>query len=446
MISNPKSKTHSLSSQPSSIVSDLQTHNLLIDLIKKPFDSPFNVFHSLINARFLKNPNQRALLLDSLSKMSDEQAEFPDWVEETADKSSGLARLRSKEFISDRDCLFLIYACKLSSLSLTLYYANDAKLDFAVFGHTSIDHSHWLFDNGLYFRLQHRVEEHDTLHHGQNVYRQHSLNTEFKTQTGAEPTRPRLTNYNKHKHLKVQHDSDQFGNLKDKNSRSQGGFAEEQKFPRALNKPKSDGLLTYKQVSRKMPDKDRADHALRPTLKYSTALSNLQNVDCNRKPSDASDLGVYRSPKLSPSDKKPMKLNLNSEEKNEQPGSPDDFVRALQYIAVYQQRFRKTMRSMAKGKVCELKSEDVSKDYFEGYLKFYNEKSKFGFIKGSQGEEIFLHKDNLIKSRIDSQNLECCSQFFDILLKYQKLVYRGKGEASVKAVNIEIVNFVPKTM
>lgn len=121
------------------------------------------------------------------------------------------------------------------------------------------------------------------------------------------------------------------------------------------------------------------------------------------------------------------------------------FHKALNYIAIYQERFHKTAEATANGRICELVSEQVSSDHFIGSLKFYNEKAKFGFVRGDDGVEVFVHKDNLIKSRIDSQMLEICTQFFEIRLKYQTLAYKGKGNPSSKAVNIDIINFVPKS-
>lgn len=137
-----------------------------------------------------------------------------------------------------------------------------------------------------------------------------------------------------------------------------------------------------------------------------------------------------------------LKPTIESQELSCDPS--DEFSKALGYIAIYQERFKKTIKNIANGKICELKTDDVSKVHYQGSLKFYNEKAKFGFIKSSNGEEVFLHKDNLIKSRIDSKMLEICSQYFEIIFKFQTLAYKGMSSPIVKAVNIEILNFLPR--
>lgn len=446
MVSSNKSKTHSLSSIHSSIVTELKTHNLYVDPDRKPLDSPLGIFQQLIESRFSKNNNKKTLLLDSLYKMQDERAAFPDWAREVVEKDSDLFALQSGELMRRRDCLFMVYACKLSSLGVTLFYSRGGTLRSAVFEHTSINHSHWLLDNGRYHRLYNQPRK-----HGKNGQAYHydppeTYAAELDSQhvVGAQQ---RPQDYGPNKYLERAEQRGQYGDLKGKVYRSTGSELQTtDPFSLLyLNKPKSNGYLTYRQMPGNFDHFERRGDANAPKLKYSTAFSNLQNVDHNTKLlNKVTDSRYLRDTDPGPDDPRPNKPRFEENEAGEDPNTTEDFQKAVNYIAVYQQRFRKTLRSMAKGKVCELKSEDVSKEYFTAYLKFYNEKSKFGFIRGENGEEVFLHKDNLIKSRIDSQMLECCSQFFDILLKYQKLCYKGKGETSVKAVNLEIVNFIPK--
>lgn len=89
-------------------------------------------------------------------------------------------------------------------------------------------------------------------------------------------------------------------------------------------------------------------------------------------------------------------------------------------------------------------NEEVSEISYEGTLKFYKDKQKFGFLLNDVGEEIFLHKDNLVKSRIDSHLFEICSRYFDIKLRYHTLAYKRRNNPKVKAINIKITNFIPK--
>lgn len=456
MVSHNKSQAHSYSSIQSCIITQLQNSNLHISSRTKPFSAPFNVFEHLITTRYSKNANKSALLLDSLQKAADESSEFPSWVYDVADEDEKFMCFCAEELLDEHACLFMLYACSLSSLSVTLHRFDGEKMDCVALGATSIDHSHWLLHNGKYYMLEEDLEAEHNAYKKKNSYNDRIRSNESEDRqhfVSEKHHKHPLFLGNKNKNIVKRTTTDDQAYLKDKNSRSMGSgvYKQEPWSYTQLSKPKSNGFLNewHENPWDQQPAPYRNTTA-RPLLKYSNALSNLQNVNTNAKLL-TNDANVYHPEDKLTSNyiKKSINSNLVKQGKtqnNEEPcgNSSDDFEKAVKYIAVYQQRFRRTLKSMAKGKVCELKSEDVSKDYYEGYLKFYSEKSKFGFVKGEKGEEIFLHKDNLIKSRIDSQMLECCSQFFDVLLKYQILSYKTKGQTCIKAVNIEIINFIPR--
>lgn len=86
-----------------------------------------------------------------------------------------------------------------------------------------------------------------------------------------------------------------------------------------------------------------------------------------------------------------------------------------------------------------------SDELITGRLKFYKDVDKFGFIQLDDGSELFLHKDNLVRSNIDTISFGNCSEFFEIILKFRVLYYKSRNGCSTKAVDIMIENFVPKT-
>lgn len=120
------------------------------------------------------------------------------------------------------------------------------------------------------------------------------------------------------------------------------------------------------------------------------------------------------------------------------------FEKALEFIESYHLQYMQNPLFCAYRKkykpVVFTKTEVLS----SGKLKFYNEEDKFGFILLDNDIEIFLHKDDLSRSKINTPAFENCSKYFDILMKFNILSYQGKLYAKTKAVDIQILNFVPK--
>jgi len=83
------------------------------------------------------------------------------------------------------------------------------------------------------------------------------------------------------------------------------------------------------------------------------------------------------------------------------------------------------------------------KDLKNGKLKFYSEENDFGFIIMENGEEIFVHKDDLVKASIDTQKLVYFKKFYDIQVKFRYIQYQGKIKINRKAVDVQVTGYVP---
>lgn len=80
-----------------------------------------------------------------------------------------------------------------------------------------------------------------------------------------------------------------------------------------------------------------------------------------------------------------------------------------------------------------------SQSFSIGKLKFYNEQKGFGFIVSSDGKDIFVHKDDLLRANINTCQLEYMKGFYDIILRYRYIEYKGKVKNNNKAIDIHIV-------
>lgn len=80
-----------------------------------------------------------------------------------------------------------------------------------------------------------------------------------------------------------------------------------------------------------------------------------------------------------------------------------------------------------------------SSEFSIGRLKFYNEQKGFGFIVSSDSKDVFVHKDDLLRANINTCQLEYTRGFYDIVLKYRYIEYKGKMKNNNKAIDIHIV-------
>jgi hypothetical protein len=97
----------------------------------------------------------------------------------------------------------------------------------------------------------------------------------------------------------------------------------------------------------------------------------------------------------------------------------------------------------AKNKKFQSKVLYEEKDFKNGKLKFYSGDNDFGFIIMENGEEIFVHKDDLIKANIDTQKLAYFKRFYDIQVKFRYIQYQGKMKVNRKAVGVQVTGYVP---
>ena len=75
-----------------------------------------------------------------------------------------------------------------------------------------------------------------------------------------------------------------------------------------------------------------------------------------------------------------------------------------------------------------------------GYLKFYDEEKKFGFIRTSEEvSDIFFHQDDIISpSGISCYQLKQIRENQSISWEFKVMNYFGKYKNSLKAIEIKI--------
>ena len=77
--------------------------------------------------------------------------------------------------------------------------------------------------------------------------------------------------------------------------------------------------------------------------------------------------------------------------------------------------------------------------YYNGTIKFYNQKKKYGFILSQIGnKEIFFHYEDIKHTKTPRKWLKSADKEFLFQVKFQIKQYQGKKEESIKAVNIKI--------
>ena len=85
------------------------------------------------------------------------------------------------------------------------------------------------------------------------------------------------------------------------------------------------------------------------------------------------------------------------------------------------------------------KPDGKGKERFTGRLKFFINKKDYGFIKMKTGEEIFLHKLDLVESKINLAKFIECKQTNDMLLEFSLQSYKAKNKIYQKATEIVIL-------
>ena len=85
------------------------------------------------------------------------------------------------------------------------------------------------------------------------------------------------------------------------------------------------------------------------------------------------------------------------------------------------------------------KPKPISNNRFTGRLKFFINKKDYGFIKMNTGEEIFLHKLDLIESNINVTKFVEWKKTSDMLLEFSLQSYKAKNKIYQKAIEIVIL-------
>ena len=134
-----------------------------------------------------------------------------------------------------------------------------------------------------------------------------------------------------------------------------------------------------------------------------------------------------------------------SNEKRNKGGNNTSLESAIEFITNYQRRLRQLSVEDLEAKQHKPSVINKTAHTIQGKLKFYSEINKFGFIEVEQGRDVFLHKDNLARSKINPKAFEQCATHFDMLMRFKVLQYQGKKMMNEKAVEIEILNFIPKS-
>ena len=135
---------------------------------------------------------------------------------------------------------------------------------------------------------------------------------------------------------------------------------------------------------------------------------------------------------------------INQDTSNKITKDLPDFNDALNFITDYQNWLRSKPLTDLETKNYKPVVIDKSNKQYEGMIRFYRENDKFGFIEIKKGKEAFVHKDNLMRSKINTKRLENCLHFFNVEVKFRLLKYKGKDAVKEKAIEIEIKNFHPK--
>ena len=78
-----------------------------------------------------------------------------------------------------------------------------------------------------------------------------------------------------------------------------------------------------------------------------------------------------------------------------------------------------------------------------GNLKFYSEAKEYGFITLKDGSEIFVHKTDILKNKINTNWLIHYSKRYRIVMGFDIQYYKGKEKMHRKAINLKVLNLDP---
>lgn len=82
-----------------------------------------------------------------------------------------------------------------------------------------------------------------------------------------------------------------------------------------------------------------------------------------------------------------------------------------------------------------------------GQLKFFNQQHQYGFIVSEKdGADIFFHYDDVKHTLLSKEFLRHATENYDVRFSFQILDYIGKYESSKKAVNINLLSIIAKSL
>lgn len=82
-----------------------------------------------------------------------------------------------------------------------------------------------------------------------------------------------------------------------------------------------------------------------------------------------------------------------------------------------------------------------------GQLKFFNQQHQYGFIVSEKdGSDIFFHYDDVKHTLLSKEFLRHATENYDVRFSFQILDYIGKYESSKKAVNINLLSIIAKSL
>ena len=354
----------------------------------------------------------------------------------------------SKQQQSLNNGVILEYACNYFGLSLLIIHINNKSYEVKKFGNnTNFMISAILKDNSYYVTKPSSINTtNDTIKKiveknkiyckidNKSVHQRKDSNDKFKT------VYKNFTNsYHMLKDKQVANciKDQQLELIKKKNMKIEPKIEfkkfNDLKYPKTTNK-------NYKQVTKELEQSDRnikkhnVNNIDNDTIIDNNLINNMNDYKFTHFDSNNVNENLFMSKKID-NDKMIAFRNENKYD--------EKFNQALNFIQFYQSMANNKSMIINNTKGYKPLVYSKSNEYVIGKLKFYKHDNKFGFIL-YDNYEIFLHKDNLIRSKIDSIAFENCSKFFDILLKFKTLHYKGKNSNKTKAVEIEIMNFIPK--
>lgn len=125
------------------------------------------------------------------------------------------------------------------------------------------------------------------------------------------------------------------------------------------------------------------------------------------------------------------------------PGMPQDIDPAffIEQFAMYNEKTHNKARRVNNQPIDSQNKGLISKELYEGKLKFFDEKNNFGFItadiKGTT-EDIFIYGSEFEEAKINMDLVRSAKYGHIVMFKFNVAAYFGKYKRSKKAVNLQL--------